>query len=370
MEIYLVGGAVRDALLGLPVKERDWVVVGATPEELTRAGYQLVGRDFPVFLHPQTHEEYALARVERKTAPGYHGFSVHYAPDVTLVEDLRRRDLTINAIARGADGALHDPYGGCADLEGRLLRHVSEAFAEDPVRILRVARFAARFAALGFSVAAPTLALMGEMVRAGEASALVPERVWAETAKALSEARPAVYFEVLERCGALNVVYPELARLLVPRERFAAALAALDGTAALGAHLRVRLAVLLLSLADPVAVEALCVRAKVPTDYRDLATLVTRARPQLDGIAHAPAAQVVQLLESLDAFRRAERFAEACEAWDCAGAAARDVARLRDAHAAAAGTTLSAADRQGLAGPAIGGLLRDRRIAAVAALPV
>src|SRR5512136_793126 len=185
MQTYLVGGAVRDALLGLPVRERDWVVVGARPEDLVRAGYRLVGRDFPVFLHPTTHEEYALARTERKTGPGYRGFETRYSPDVTLAEDLRRRDLTINAMARDAGGTLIDPYGGERDLEARLLRHVSEAFAEDPVRILRVARFAARFAAQGFRVAEETMTLMRAMVAAGEAAALVPERVWQETARAL-----------------------------------------------------------------------------------------------------------------------------------------------------------------------------------------
>src|SRR5262252_6206166 len=210
MEVYLVGGAVRDRLLGRPVRERDWVVVGAEPQELERAGYQPVGREFPVFLHPQTHEEYALARLERKVAPGYRGFTTQFSPEVTLEEDLRRRDLTINAMAESEDGNLVDPYGGRADLEARVLRHVSEAFAEDPVRILRVARFAARYAGLGFRVADDTLALMRRMTEAGEVSALVSERVWQETERALGESQPQVFFETLRACGALAVIYPEI----------------------------------------------------------------------------------------------------------------------------------------------------------------
>jgi len=211
MQIYCVGGAIRDELLGLPVKDRDWVVVGATPEMLLAQGYKPVGKDFPVFLHPRTHEEYALARTERKTAPGYAGFVFHTDPAVTLEEDLARRDLTINAIARTADGTLADPYGGQRDLAGRIFRHVSPAFAEDPVRILRLARFAARFA--DFRVAPETLALMRGMVAAGEVDALVPERVWQEIARGLMEARPSRMIEVLRDCGALARLLPELERL-------------------------------------------------------------------------------------------------------------------------------------------------------------
>src|SRR3982751_6044789 len=205
MQVYLVGGAVRDRLLGRTVKERDWVVVGATPAELERAGFIPVGRDFPVFLHPQTKEEHALARLERKTGPGYRGFSTEFSPDVTLEDDLRRRDLTVNAMAEDETGNVVDPYGGRRDLEARVLRHVSAAFVEDPVRILRVARFAARYAPLGFRVADETLALMRKMVEDGEANALVPERVWTETEKALAEERPDVFIEVLQACGALQV---------------------------------------------------------------------------------------------------------------------------------------------------------------------
>src|SRR3954469_11496489 len=204
MQVYLVGGAVRDRLLGREVSERDWVVVGATPAELESAGYIPVGRDFPVFLHPRTKEEHALARLERKVAPGYRGFATEFSPNVTLDDDLRRRDLTINAMAEDAAGKLFDPYGGKRDLDARLLRHVSEAFVEDPVRILRVARFAARYAPLGFTIAPETLALMRSMVEAGEADALVAERVWAETEKALGEPRPDVFVSVLRDCGALK----------------------------------------------------------------------------------------------------------------------------------------------------------------------
>ncbi|HET9863977.1 MAG TPA: multifunctional CCA addition/repair protein, partial [Steroidobacteraceae bacterium] len=210
MQVYLVGGAVRDRLLGRAVQERDWVVVGARPEDLERQGFIPVGRDFPVFLHPETKEEYALARLERKVAPGYRGFTTEFSPQVTLEDDLRRRDLTINAMAEDAAGNIVDPYGGRRDLEARRLRHVSQAFAEDPVRILRVARFAARYAPLGFQVAEETLALMRGMVDAGEADALVAERVWTETEKALAEPRPDVFIRVLRDCGALRVIFPEI----------------------------------------------------------------------------------------------------------------------------------------------------------------
>lgn len=210
MQIYLVGGAVRDGLLDIPVFDRDWVVVGATPAELLAMGYQQVGKDFPVFLNPETHEEYALARTERKSGQGYTGFTCYAAPDVTLEEDLLRRDLTINAIARSAEGELIDPYQGVADLQARVLRHVSDAFGEDPLRVLRVARFAARFAHLGFSIAGETLALMRRMAHSGELAALTAERVWKETEKALQSQSPQVYFQVLRDCGALAVLFPEI----------------------------------------------------------------------------------------------------------------------------------------------------------------
>ncbi|HEY5809232.1 MAG TPA: multifunctional CCA tRNA nucleotidyl transferase/2'3'-cyclic phosphodiesterase/2'nucleotidase/phosphatase, partial [Povalibacter sp.] len=213
MKTYLVGGAIRDELLGLPVGERDWVVVGGTPEELTAAGYKAVGKDFPVFLHPQSGEEYALARTERKTGPGYRGFETRFSPDVTLEQDLERRDLTINAIARDEKGALIDPFGGQKDLEARVLRHVSGAFIEDPVRVLRAARFAARFAPLGFTVAPETVALMREIAARGELDALVPERVWQETQKALEQPAPWQFFEVLRDGNALPIIFPEIAAL-------------------------------------------------------------------------------------------------------------------------------------------------------------
>src|SRR4051794_28902706 len=264
MKIYEVGGAVRDELLGLPVKDRDFVVVGATPDEMVELGYKAVGRDFPVFLHPKTHEEYALARTERKTAPGYKGFTFHAAPDVTLEEDLRRRDLTINAMARGEDGCIVDPHGGERDLRAGLLRHVSPAFAEDPVRILRVARFAARF---GFEIAPDTLELIREMVASGEADALVPERVWQELAKGLMEERPSKLFDVLSETGALERVAPELAASLADEESARDTLDALDEVAGAGEPLEVRFAVLGRSL-DPYAVDLLANRLKLPSAVR------------------------------------------------------------------------------------------------------
>src|SRR5690348_14411942 len=250
MKTYLVGGAVRDRLLGLPVKEKDWVVTGATPAELSALGYQPVGKDFPVFLHPQTHEEYALARTERKSGRGYKGFTVHAAPDVTLEDDLRRRDLTINAIARAETGELIDPFGGRRDLEQKILRHVSDAFVEDPVRILRVARFAARFP---FRIAEETMALMRRIVDSGEADALVPERVWQEFARGLEEEHPERMLEALERCGLRAKLMPELAR----------APARFSGSRA------VRFAHLCWEM-DEAAVSALCERLRVPNEEKEL----------------------------------------------------------------------------------------------------
>src|SRR5580658_9879526 len=254
MQVYLVGGAVRDRLLGRPVGERDWVVVGATPAELTAQGFTPVGKDFPVFLHPQSKEEYALARQERKVAPGYHGFTTVFSPQVTLEEDLKRRDLTINAMAEDSTGRIVDPYGGQRDLNDRWLRHVSEAFAEDPVRVLRVARFAARYADAGFRIAPDTRALMAQMTASGEIAALTPERVWRETARALLEPRPEVFFQTLLECGALAVLMPELAALSgVPQpvkwhpevDTFVHIMLALSIAAARQASLAVRYAVLL-----------------------------------------------------------------------------------------------------------------------------
>ncbi len=342
MKIYAVGGAVRDELLGLPVKDRDWVVVGATPQEMLAQGFTAVGSDFPVFLHPRTHEEYALARTERKTAPGYTGFAFHAAPGVTLEQDLMRRDLTINAMARDEAGAIVDPHGGRADLAARVLRHVSPAFAEDPVRILRVARFAARFA--DFSIAAETLELMREMVAVGEVDALVPERVWQELARGLMEAKPSRMFEVLRECGALERLLPELAALWgVPQradyhpevDTGVHVMMVIDMAARLGAALPARFAALTHDLgkgrtpADILPrhhgheakslsmVEAVCDRLRVPTDCRDVGRLVARYHGDMHRVADLRAETTLTVLERCDALRRPERFELillACEA--------------------------------------------------------
>jgi tRNA nucleotidyltransferase (CCA-adding enzyme) len=292
VKTYVVGGAVRDELLGLPVKDRDHVVVGSTPEEMERLGYKPVGKDFPVFLHPETHEEYALARTERKSGRGYKGFTVHASPDVTLEEDLRRRDLTINAIAKADDGTLIDPFGGRKDLERRVLRHVSEAFVEDPVRILRTARFAARF---GFSIAPETMALMKRMVESGEADYLVPERVWQELSKGLMEDEPERMFEVLEATGLQQKLLPEL------RERIGIA-----------GELPVRFARLAWPLKES-EVQALCERLKVPGEVRELALLACRNRVALRAARLATPQALLEILKRSDAFRRPERFEELLE---------------------------------------------------------
>jgi tRNA nucleotidyltransferase (CCA-adding enzyme) len=403
MQVYLVGGAVRDRLLGREVKERDWVVVGATPEELERAGYLPVGRDFPVFLHPQTREEHALARLERKTGPGYRGFSTEFSPDVTLEDDLRRRDLTINAMAEDASGSIIDPHGGQRDIEARLLRHVSEAFVEDPVRILRVARFAARYAPLGFSVAGETLALMRRMVESGEADALVAERVWAETEKALAEPRPDVFISVLRDCGALKVIYPELDALFgVPQpekwhpeiDTGVHQLMALREAVKLGGGVAVRFAVLMHDLgkgstpadklpshpghedAGVALVERLAARLRVPNHLRELALIATRYHTHVHRAFELRPDTVLKTLESCDAFRRPERFADfllACEA-DARGRKGfeqRDYpqrnyfAAARERAAAVAPTE---EERRDLSGEQIGQELRRRRIAAIESL--
>ncbi|MFO1197926.1 MAG: multifunctional CCA addition/repair protein [Burkholderiaceae bacterium] len=342
METYLVGGSVRDELLGLPVQDHDWVVVGATPEEMVAAGYTPVGRDFPVFLHPATREEYALARTERKTARGYRGFAVHCAPDVTLEDDLRRRDLTINAMARAADGTLIDPHGGRRDLDAGVLRHVSDAFAEDPVRVLRLARFAARFTR--FSVAPETQALMRSMVELGEVDALVPERVWQELARGLMEARPSRMFEVLRGCGALARVFPELDRLWgVPQradyhpevDTGVHVMMVIDAAARAGASLGVRFAALVHDLGkgttpahvlprhvghEARSVELIgqaCARLRTPAEVRDLARVVAREHGLVHKIDELRASTIVRVLERIDAFRRPSRVDDvlaACEA--------------------------------------------------------
>mgnify|MGYP000273880896 CR=1 FL=1 len=315
MKIYVVGGAVRDALLGLPVQDRDHVVVGATPAAMLAAGFRPVGKDFPVFLHPHTQEEYALARTERKTAPGYHGFVFHTAPEVTLEDDLVRRDLTINAMAQGEDGTIVDLYGGRRDLAARIFRHVSAAFAEDPVRILRLARFAARFA--DFRVADETLALMKTMVAEGEVDALVPERVWQELARGLMEQHPSRMLAVLRDCGALARILPELDALFnTPPEadKGVRLMAVIDTAAAQGHTLAVRFAVLVRGLER---IDAACKRLKVPNDCRDLALMTAREADHLGRAFELGADAIVGLFERCDGFRKPERFADMLLAAAC-----------------------------------------------------
>jgi len=401
MKTYLVGGAVRDRLLGLPVKDRDFVVVGATPEEMLRAGFKPVGKDFPVFLHPQTGEEYALARTERKTGRGYHGFAFDTDPSVTLEDDLRRRDLTINAIAEDENGALTDPFGGAADLRNGVLRHVSPAFAEDPVRILRVARFAARYASRGFVIAAETLRLMRAMVRDGEVDHLVPERVWAETRKALGERVPSAFVRALRECGALARVMPEVDALYgVPqRAEFhpeidtgthvemvldaAARLApgdALIGFCALTHDLGKAL-----TPADVLPshrghehtgiapLRALAARLKVPAEYAALAECVCRLHLLAHTAFELRPLTVLELFEKLDAFRQPKRlpqFLLACTAdkRGRAGMADSDYPQARYLtalfHAALEPKAQSLLDA-GLSGPELGAALREARRKAI-----
>jgi tRNA nucleotidyltransferase (CCA-adding enzyme) len=378
MDIYLVGGAVRDQLLDLPVQEKDWVVVGATPQQMLDLGYKPVGKDFPVFLHPQTGEEYALARTERKSGHGYKGFQVHASPEVTLEQDLLRRDLTINAMALDGEGKLIDPYGGEEDLREGLLRHVSPAFVEDPVRILRVARFAARFERWGFRLAHGTLALMRKMVRDGEVDYLVPERVWAELAKALQTEQPARFFKVLHACGALAVLFPELEVLFSTTDaghgvaesdalRLFDRACELETTEERFALLGRVLAETRGARAAAADLETLCARTRVPNEHRDLALLVARHGAALDGcLAESPDA-VMALLEACDALRRPERFAQALRvcrlARDDAWPQEDYLLRCRDAAAAVNAAGLVA---QGLKGPEVGEALQALRVAAIA----
>src|SRR5471032_3042391 len=403
MQVYLVGGAVRDALLGLPVKERDWVVVGGTREELLRLNYREVGRDFPVFLHPETHEEHALARLERKVAPGYRGFAVEFGPEVTHQEDLARRDLTINAIAQSADGSLLDPFGGRRDLEARVLRHVSPAFIEDPVRILRVARFASRFASLGFHVAPETMALMRAMVERGEVNALVAERVWQETEKALHEPGASVFFKVLRECGALKVIYPEIDALFgVPQpqkwhpeiDTGVHTLMVLDQAVRLSTDAKVRFAALVHDLGKGTTphaewpghkgheersvalIESLCDRLKPPSEYRELSVMVARYHGNVHRAFELRANTILGILEKTDAFRRPERFAQAllaCEA-DSRGRLGLEqqpypqrpyLQAARDAAATIKPTPQDIAEH---AGPEIAQRLHERRIQVIAEL--
>jgi tRNA nucleotidyltransferase (CCA-adding enzyme) len=379
MQVYLVGGAVRDRLLGRVVSERDWVVVGASPEELERAGYLPVGRDFPVFLHPETKEEHALARLERKVGPGYRGFTTEFSPTVTLEDDLKRRDLTINAMAEDAGGKVIDPYGGLRDLDARLLRHVSPAFSEE------------------------TMELMRRMVADGEAAALVAERVWAETEKALGEQRPDVFIEVLRECGALKVVYPELDALFgVPQpekwhpevDTGVHQLLALRAAVNLGGSVAVRFAVLMHDLGKGVTpaallpshhghedagvalVEQLCARLRVPNHLRELAVITSRYHTHVHTAQELRSATVLKTLEACDAMRRPERFADmllACEADARGRKGLKDrvypqreyFARAREA---AAAVSLTPEERAGKSGEQIGELLRRRRLAAIDAL--
>ncbi len=365
MKIYSVGGSVRDELLGLPVQDRDYVVVGADPAAMAALGFRRVGSDFPVFLHPETHEEYALARTERKTAPGYKGFAFHASPDVTLEEDLRRRDLTINAMARAEDGTLVDPYGGAADLKTGVLRHVSEAFAEDPVRILRVARFAARF---GFAVAPETMALMRGMVARGEVDALVPERVWQELARGLMERAPSRMIAVLRACGAAARILPELDRSLEPAGAEQRLARRLDCAGARGYALAPRYALLVLDLAEEHAAR-LAERVHAPGECRDAGALAIRER----ALAASPALgaeEALGLIERADALRRPERLERLFEVAECdapgpdSTAPAARVALTR-ALEAARGIDAGAVAR---AFPAdIAGAVRRARLAAIAA---
>ena len=404
MKVFLVGGAVRDRLLGRPSGDRDWVVVGTTPEVMGAAGYLPVGRDFPVFLHPRTHEEYALARTERKTGPGYHGFVFRTGPEVTLEDDLSRRDLTINAMAQAEDGTLVDPWGGQADLAARVLRHVGPAFAEDPVRILRLARFAARFT--DFSVAPETLALCRAMVEAGEVDALVPERVWQELSRGLMEARPSRMIEVLRDCGALARLLPEVDALFgVPQradyhpeiDTGVHLMMVLDMAERLGTALPVRFACLTHDLGKATTpadilprhlghegrsvklLGPLAARLRVPVECRELAELVAREHGNLHASAGFGAEALVRLFDRCDAWRRPERFEQALQACECdargrLGFEERpypQADRLRGALAAAravdSGAVSAEALARGLKGPAIGQALQQARIAAVAA---
>jgi tRNA nucleotidyltransferase (CCA-adding enzyme) len=404
MKTYLVGGAVRDALMGLAGSDRDWVVVGGTPEALVAQGYQPVGKDFPVFLHPDTHEEYALARTERKTARGYHGFAIHAAPDVTLEEDLARRDLTINAIAQNELGQRTDPFGGERDIAAKVLRHVTEAFREDPVRILRLARFAARFP--DFTVAPETMTLMREMVDEGEVDALVSERVWQELSRGLMGAKPSRMLQVLRECGALQRLLPEVDKLYgVPqRAEYHPEIdtgihleMVLDASARMNAPLEVRFACLCHDLGKgttPTDVlprhigheqrseklaRALCTRWRVPVECKELAELVAREHGNIHQSLGFGAEAVLRLLVRCDALRRPERFLLALQACECdaRGRLGKEdeaypqgsrLALLLQAAQSMDGAAVSAqALQDGLKGPAVGARMDAARLAAIAA---
>ncbi|NIB44273.1 multifunctional CCA addition/repair protein [Pseudomaricurvus alkylphenolicus] len=399
-EIYLVGGAVRDKLLGYPYSEKDWVVVGATPEEMESEGYRPVGKDFPVFLHPETGEEYALARTERKTAPGYSGFVFHTSPDITLKEDLLRRDLTINAIAEDCQGNIFDPYGGRQDLQSRILRHVSDAFSEDPVRVLRVARFAARYHHLGFTLAEETRQLMSSMVQEGEVSHLVPERVWKETERALREPSPHIFVEVLRQCGALAVIMPELDNLFgVPQPKQhhpevdcgLHCLMALEQARQLSEDSEVLFAALVHDLGKAETpteelprhighesrslplIETLCDRLGVPKKHRELALSVARDHTNCHRAMELRPTTLMQLMQRLDGFRRPqhlEQFLLACEA-DAKGRTGLEQhpypQREYVLQALVACNRIQARDvmEEGITGKAIGEALTRKRVSAL-----
>ena len=401
MKRYLVGGAVRDALLGLSVKDKDWVVVGATPQQMLDAGYQQVGRDFPVFLHPQTHEEYALARTERKSGSGYTGFTCYAAPDVTLEQDLLRRDLTVNALAQDEAGALIDPYGGQRDLQARLLRHVSPAFSEDPLRVLRVARFAARYAHLGFRIADETLTLMQAMTAAGELTHLIPERVWKETESALGTRNPQVYFQTLRDCGALKVLFPEIDALFgVPApakwhpeiDTGVHVLMTLSMAAMLTPAIDVRFATLCHDLGKGLTPEALwprhhghgpagvklvenlCARLRIPNEMRDLAKLVAEYHDLIHTFPVLKPATVVKLFDAIDAWRRPQRVEQLALTSEAdvrgrTGFEARDYPQgrlLREAWEVARAVPTKPVIEAGFKGPEVREELTRRRVAAVA----
>ena len=376
MQIYLVGGAVRDRLLGLPVSERDWVVVGATPWEMLSLGYTPVGKDFPVFLHPQTKEEYALARTERKTGPGYTGFATCADPTVTIEQDLLRRDLTINAMAETAHGKLIDPYNGSEDLANGVLRHVSPAFSEDPVRILRTARFAARFAHMGFHVAHTTNALMRSMVDNGEVDYLVPERVWAELEKALRTKTPEQFIKVLLGCNALSRLFPEMEIAAGKNSHADIDLPVLKLAAGSIDKPEIRFAALLCDIdngkqagLDDNSFSALCTRQHIPNAYRELAGMALQHRFAVHDAATATAGKLLDLLQALDAFRREQRFKDflsVCEAdARSTNPALQDyspAALLQQARQVALDAE---ADMHGLTGKAIGDRIRVARIEAL-----
>ena len=359
MQIYKVGGAVRDRLLDLPVSDIDWLVVGATVEQMQAQGFRPVGADFPVFLHPNTGQEYALARTERKSGRGYGGFTFHASPEVTLEEDLIRRDLTINAMAEDEQGQVYDPYGGQADLQQRLLRHVSPAFAEDPLRVLRVARFAARYAALGFQVAEETLELMRQISASGELQALTAERSWKEIERALMEDQPQVFIHVLRDCGALHELMPEL-------DAACASLAALEHAARHQQPLHVRWACLLLGL-DPQAIDALNRRFKAPRECQELALLVGQFAGQCHEARALQPAQLLELLQKFDVYRRPQRF-EAYLAACAMDAGKEDYPQadyLRGAAAAARAVDVKPLVANGLGGQALGEAIKQERMKAL-----